>query len=166
MTLTEITDAGLDPAFALLPPAMDSERARVMLLAIALQESRLLYRRQLGGGPARGFWQFELGTEKSRGGVWGVYLHPASRYWLSELCKARAVAFNPRAIYEAIEFDDVLAAGTARLLLFTDALPLPALNDEAGAWNMYAKRTWRPGKPHAATWPGFHKQARDFVCGV
>lgn len=50
----------LDPALKLLP-SMDSVRARMMLLAIGLQESRFEHRRQLGNGPARGFWQFESG---------------------------------------------------------------------------------------------------------
>ena len=42
------------PALALLPPRMTSIRAQVMLLAVGAQESELHYRRQMGGGPARG----------------------------------------------------------------------------------------------------------------
>ena len=38
----------LDPALALLPPSMDTVRARMMLLAIGLQESRFEHRRQIG----------------------------------------------------------------------------------------------------------------------
>ncbi len=34
----------------------------------------------------------------------------------------------------------------ARLLLWTDAKPLPAIGDEQGAWDYYL-RNWRPGKP-------------------
>lgn len=163
MTLDEITTVAINPALALLPNQMDSPSARVMLLAIGLQESRFEFRRQLGNGPARGFWQFELGSEASRGGVWGVYLHQASRYWVDVLCTARGVLYQPLAIWRALEHDDVLAAGLARLLLFTDPHKLPALGDERGAWVMYAKRTWRPGKPHPDTWPGFHAQAVEFV---
>src|SRR5687768_17022204 len=105
---------------------MDSPEARVMLLAIGLQESRFMYRFQkLAGrpyekGPARSYWQFERGSHLSGGGVWGVVLHDASRFWLSHLCAKRNVPFDAAAIWGAIETDDVLAAGLARLLLFTD----------------------------------------------
>lgn len=150
-------------AYDLLPPRMRSDQADVMLLAIGLQESRLRYRAQLGGGPARGLWQFELGTRVSRGGVWGVYLHAASRDHLLELCKARGVEYAPVLIYQALERDDVLAAGVARLLLWTDAKPLPQLGDWAEAWDLYANRAWRPGKPHPETWGGFYAEALGTV---
>lgn len=164
MTLQEITDTAITPAMHLLPPAMDTMQARVMLLAIGLQESRFEYRRQLGNGPARGCWQFELGTEQSRGGVWGVFLHPASGNLLRNIAKQRGLPLPaPPAIYRAIEHDDVLAAATARLLLWTDSQPLPSLGDINGAWELYAKRCWRPGKPHRETWDAFYEQALAFV---
>ena len=164
MNLQEITDTAIAPAMCLLPPAMDTIQARVMLLAIGLQESRFEYRRQLGNGPARGFWQFELGTAASKGGVWGVFLHPASGNLLRTIAKQRGLQLPaPTSIYRAIEHDDVLAAVTARLLLWTDSQPLPSLGDVNGAWELYAKRCWRPGKPHRETWDGFYTQALDFV---
>lgn len=162
MTPRDVLESAIVPALALLPAGMDTDRARVMLVAIGLQESRLTYRRQIGG-PARGLWQFERGTEKSRGGVWGVYLHPGSRELLRSLCAARHVIFTPDAIYAALESDDVLAAGVARLLLYTDPKQLPALTDAEGAWRLYTERTWRPGKPHRKTWDGFHAQAVEAV---
>jgi hypothetical protein len=149
----------IDAALALLPPVMDSLHARVLLVAIGLQESRFIHRRQKGNGPARSFWQFERGTEASRGGVWGVYLHPASREMLRALCVAREVDFEPRAIWSAMEHDDVLAAGVARLLIYTDPHMLPAIEDSDGAWELYARRCWRPGKPHPHTWDENHAQA-------
>lgn len=159
MTPFELLTLVIIPALAQLPASMDSVRARVMLIAIALQESRIQYRRQLGNGPARGLWQFELGTRASRGGVWGVYLHPVSNPHLQTLCTIHKVAFLPEAIYAAIETNDIFACGVARLLLWVDAFPLPDVNDAAGAWKLYAERTWRPGKPHPQTWDAFHAQA-------
>lgn len=164
MSMDEVTRLAIDPALRILPGAMDTSEARVMLLAIGLQESRLEYRKQLKGGPARGLWQFERGTKASRGGVWGVFLHDASRYWLSQLCAARGVTFHPEHIYPALERDDVLAAGLARLLLFTDPMRLPTLRDQDAAWALYI-RTWRPGRPHPETWPRFHAEARAYVDG-
>ena len=114
MNFRDVAIPAINAALRILPSAMDSVQARVMLLAIGLQESRFIHRFQIvhgkpgAKGPARGFWQFELGSRASRGGVWGVFLHESSRYWLSVLCEARGVAFEPRAIWTAIETDDVL----------------------------------------------------------
>lgn len=154
--------ASISKALFLLPPPMTSPEAKVMLYAIGLQESRFEHRRQLikkGGellplGPAKGLWQFER-----TGGCAGVVRHQASRYWMHQLCQTRGVTFTATAIWNAIETDDVLAAGAARLLLFTDPKKLPELGDENGAWNLYANRTWLPGKPHRATWGGFYAEA-------
>lgn len=171
-TLDTIDRTAINPALALLPGSMDSAGARVLLHAIGLQESRFEHRRQLVGspplpiGPAISFWQFELGTRESKGGVWGVFLHPASSALLRQLCVARGVQFAPKDIWRAIEHDDVLAAGLARLLLWTDPQRLPALGDADGAWLLYAKRCWRPGKPHPQTWPGFYQRALAHVRGA
>lgn len=167
--LREITDNAIAPALKMLPAHMDSPQARVMLLAICGQESGLRHRVQItdggGRGPARGLAQFEVGSKASRGGVWGVYLHPASRELLRGICAARDVAHNPPAIWAELEHDDILALAVARLLLYTDPQPLPAVTDEPGAWACYL-RTWRPGKPHPDRWPPNHRAAVRAVMGV
>lgn len=146
----------LAEAYSLLPARMRSPRATLMLLAIGLQESRFLHRRQVGG-PARGYLQFER-----YGGVAGVLRHPVTKIHAIILCAARGVLAGPQQVYDAIEHDDVLAAGLARLLLYSDRAPLPALGDEAGAWAYYL-RNWRPGKPHPQTWPEMYQNALSFV---
>lgn len=166
MTLDQITKRGIDPALKLLPPKMDTPEARVMLLAIGLQESRFQHRRQLVGnpprptGPAKSFWQ----GEKGGGMVSGVRTHAATKEHAATLYKARGVPANNQAIWDAIENDDVLAAGLARLLLYSDPRALPKLGDVQGAWDLYA-RTWRPGKPHRSTWDALYKQALYYVRG-
>ncbi|PLC06416.1 hypothetical protein CY658_05120 [Variovorax sp. RO1] len=155
MELAQLIKTAINPALAILPMRMDSPRARVMLLSIGLQESHFEHRRQMGNGPARGFWQFERG-----GGVKGVFTHSASTGHLRNLCDARGVPFDVPTIWAALERDDVLAAGVARLLLYTDPYPLPAEEDAGASWDLYL-RTWRPGKPHPRTWPGYHQQARE-----
>lgn len=152
----------LAPALALLPGAMDTPEARVLLTAIALQESGLARRWQVidprnpsRKGPARGLLQFERG-----GGCVGVLTHPASRYWMHRVCAARGVAPNSRALWLALERDDVLAAAAGRLFLFTDPKRLPECDDEAGAWRCYL-RIWRPGRPHRSRWPANHSAARE-----
>jgi hypothetical protein len=144
MTLREIRNGALAEALLLLPAKMASPLAELQLLATTLQEDPEQRRRQWPTGPARGLWQFELGTEKSRGGVWGIFLHDASLEALRDLCAARGVAFEPEAIYKRLQHDDVLAAGCARLLLYTDPRKLPALGEVGAAWELYL-RTWRPG---------------------
>ncbi|MNL86831.1 hypothetical protein D3C87_2157110 [compost metagenome] len=52
----------------------------------------------------------------------------------------------------------MLAAGVARLLLWTDPKTLPSIGDVDAAWALYL-RTWRPGKPHPQTWPALHALA-------
>lgn len=167
LTLDQVDAQAVDPALQLLTAKMDSPEARVLLYAIGLQESGFKYRCQVleggGRGPARGFWQFELGSARSRGGVWGVVLHPASKGLLGDLCKARGVLFDAPYIWAAVENDDVLAAGLARLLILTDAFSLPPVGDVEGAWALYAFRCWRPGKPHKDVWAGNYAKAVDHV---
>lgn len=175
LSLAEITERGIDPAMKLLPEMMDSPGARIQLLAIGRQESRFMHRRQIilvqdketgemvpkPLGPAKSFWQ----AEKGGGMVHGVRLHPATRPIALALYRARGVKATDPAIWSAIEDDDVLAAGLARLLLWTDPHPMPAVGDWQGAWRLYL-RTWRPGHPREETWHGFYQQALEFLMGA
>lgn len=140
--------AAVNAALHELPSAMDTPAARMMLYAIAMQESTMIYRRQVPTGPARGLWQFEAG-----GGVRGVLTHKSSRFWARSALQARSISADTKTAWAALETDDVLAAIFARLLLFTDPRPLPAVHPSSGgaAWDYYI-RNWRPGKPHRDRW--------------
>ena len=151
-----IIEYAINPAMALLPPKMTSDKATVMLIAIGLQESRLAHRKQIGG-PAKSFLQFESG-----GGVKGVMGHSASSAPAQALCQALAVPFDRSAIFQAMEFNDVLAFGLGRLLLYTDPKALPEIGDAQAAWDLY-QRVWRPGKPHRQTWGELYEIARKVV---
>lgn len=171
LSLSEITERGIDPALQILPPKMDSSEARVMLLTIGLQESRFQARRQVivvnrhgrqqlvAEGPAKSFWMGERGG----GMVHGVRVHPATRQYAARLYAVRGVAPRDAAIWNAIERDDVLAAGLARLLLFSDPYKLPGLGHTQLAWELYCQRTWKPGLPRRDTWDGYYQRALDFV---
>ena len=152
--MTILKDAIL-PALQILG-IKDTPEARVMLLAIGLQESRLIHRKQIGG-PARGLWQFEKG-----GGAKGVLNHAASSSKARALCKARGVEPTADAVYQALAEDDILAAGFARLLLLTDPKPLPSIGEVQKAWDCYVWN-WRPGKPHRKTWDELYKQAVELA---
>ena len=138
-TLSRIREQAIRPALALLPARMSGQQAEVLLLAIGLQESLLIHQRQIRG-PARGLWQFEQG-----GGTAGVLSHPQTCDLAAQVCRARGVNPTPAAVQEALAGeDDVLDAALARLLMWTDRPPLPALQDVEGGWQLYL-RTWRPG---------------------
>lgn len=146
------------PALDLLPVAMSTPEARAMVLAMALQESHLMYRHQIGG-PARSYWQMEQG-----GGVRGVLQHPASAAHIQHVLKALDYApdADPEACYVAIEHNDILAAAFARLLLYTLPDQLPARDRPDAGWAQYTK-AWRPGRPHRETWDAYFDQAWSLV---
>jgi hypothetical protein len=146
----------LPAAFALLPDAMDALEARAMVLAIGLQESRFKHRRQVQG-PARGFWQFEIG-----GGVAGVLTHPVSKPHIERVLLALRYVPAASACFDAIEHNDVLACVFARLNLLTDPLPLPMQEDPENGWLTYV-RVWRPGRPHRQTWDANFAEAWALV---
>lgn len=124
--------------------------AEHLVLAICMQESGLEHRYQVlskgRAGPARGWAQFERG-----GGVVGVMTHPATSDLAKRLCESLHVAWDSSAIWRAMEGNDLLAIGIARLLLWSDPAPLPTEQDAAWA---YYERNWRPGKPRPKEWPG------------
>jgi hypothetical protein len=155
-----VAETAMEEAFAILPSSMDTAKARVLLRAIGLQESRLTHRAQIvdggGKGPARGLWQFERG-----GGVRGVLTNPASQRHAQSVCLARGVNADPRSVWLALETDDCLAAAFARLLLWTDASNLPAIGAADDAWETYI-RNWRPGKPHYDTWRDLYRAAMEY----
>lgn len=152
-----ILEGPMAKAYALLPERMRGVRADVQMLAIGLQESRLRYRAQLGGGPARGLWQFER-----MGGVHGVLSHHATGPHAVKLCDGLGVRPNATDAWRALEFNDTLAAGFARLLLWSLPYPLPDLGDWSNAWAQYLD-AWRPGKPHPDTWGGLYAEALGAV---
>jgi hypothetical protein len=145
----------LKQGLSLLPAKMSGCRAMTMLASIGLQESGFLTRRQYGNGPARGWFQFEEG-----GGVKGVMEHPATSSYAAAVCIGRGVPFERAKVWAALETDDLLAVVFARLLLWSDPKPLPAVTDASSAWGLYL-RTWRPGKPHPDKWPDCHAQALE-----
>jgi len=127
------------PALSLLPPKMGTPEAVAMLIAIALEESGLRHRRQIGG-PARSHLQFELG------GLQGVLKHPASGPHAAAVIDSLDYSdCTPAELHAAMELDGVLACAMGRLLLYTDPHPLPARGQSAPVSWAYYWRNWRPG---------------------
>lgn len=155
MTPEFFRDYALGPAYTLLPKTMKSVAATAQIIAICLQESRLRLRRQMYGGPARSYAQFEVG-----GGVRGVLQHALTKPLIRNVLVALdySDAADSVSCYQAMEHNDVLCAAFSRLLLYTlpDVLPKPESPEDG--WQQYL-RAWRPGKPHRETWDQFYNQA-------
>lgn len=144
MRLEHLMRFAIRPAMGLLPAKMRGMESDRLLMAIALQESDVKYRRQSGNGPARGYWQFE------KGGVLGVLNHPATSAHAREVCAAMDYAPYPQIVLYAMENNDMLAAAFARLNLWW--LPSPIATTEEKGLEQYLE-AWRPGKPHPEKWP-------------
>lgn len=144
--LQRVVDPSLLWLSALTGKPFSDDRARVLVLAIAGQESGWKERRQIGG-PARSYWQFERG-----GGVAGVVAHLSTAKHVKTVCAALDVPSDPFTIYDAMAWQDMLACSMARLLLWTDAAPLPEVGHVQAAWDYYL-RNWQPGAPHPEFWP-------------
>lgn len=155
--LTTIIDPALE-LIATIGGPKPTDDVRRFELCISLQEAgrdlKARYQNSPANtpGPARGRWQMEQG-----GGVQGVLTHQASRTLAATLCGVLEVAPNPGAVWRALEGHDLLAAGFARLLIWTDPNPVPVTAQQG--WDCYAKRLWRPGQPHPDTWPENWKTA-------
>lgn len=137
-----------------------SPHAARFVLAIALQETGLRNRRQVvaGGaeaGPAASFWQFEQG-----GGCKGVLTHASAAPRMKAICDAYNVQATPAGLWEAMRYQDIVAAAAARLLVFTLPGALPAT--EAEGWAQYLA-AWRPGKPHPEKWAECWRVATETV---
>lgn len=144
--LTQVLDPGLAFLKATLgdkPPGGDN--VRVWLLATAAQESDLEYVEQLGGGPGRGYWQFETET------VSEILTNSASAAMAAKICAAMHLLPTTQAIYQHLLVDPNLMVAFARLDLWCDPFPLPPLGDALAGWETYL-RVWRPGKPRQDDW--------------
>jgi hypothetical protein len=141
---------------SLLPASWTNAESKAMLYAMGMQESRFEHRRQIMG-PARGFWQFE-----AQGGIRGVLEHPMTKTPIRAVCDALCYDYSVLTAYQAIEHNDILACAFARCLLYTLPQRLPNRDETQEGWNQYLA-AWRPGKPHAQTWPVFYRQAWEIV---
>lgn len=140
-----------------IPNTPDAQR---ILLAIAIQETGLRNRRQVIAGkgetgPAASFWQFEQG-----GGCKGVLEHYLVAPCMRGLCADFNVPATPAGLWEAMRYNDVLAAIAARLLVYTLPGKLPTTAEDG--WRQYIE-AWRPGKPHISTWAAAWETATKTV---
>lgn len=141
------------PLKLVAPQVADSPASRVLLMAIAGQESDWAARLQ-HGGPARSYWQFENG-----GGVAQLLGIPSCASVLKTVCAFEDITYSQSTIFEAMAWNDTLDCVMARLLLWQDPAKLPEVGDVNGGWNYY-NRNWRPGAPRPNEWPTYYNIAK------
>lgn len=132
------------------------DRARLELLAIAGQESDWRDIQQYGGGPARGPWQFEEGACRL------TLINASSGDMARAACATLKIAPTAAAVYGALIAEARLAVAFARLYLWCDPNPLPAVTSSGDGWETYL-RVWRPGAPRVDDWISVWTAARDAV---
>ena len=124
---------------------LDTYARRRLLLAIAIQESNLETRVQIGGGPGRSFWQLEAGVRY-------LFSNEATSTFARSVCRFFGVSSDTSELAKIMETSagDDLACCLAILMLMADPHPIPTGQDDA--WKTYL-RVWRPGKPRPDAWP-------------
>jgi len=138
----------VDAALSVLPARLTSGAARAMLVAIALQESDLRHRRQIGG-PALSYLMWEPGEDSA---LPGVLKHPATKDMARDFIAALDyTGLDAEELRQATVYDCTLSAGLGRLLLYTLPMALPQRHDSTEAWGQYMQ-AWRPGKGKPERW--------------
>jgi len=148
-TYADIIDLTLSAG--LLPDRMNTRAARRLVFAAAYQESEVKFRRQGGGGPARGFAQFELGgPDKPGAGIRGVLVHKSAGYYLKDALKKLNLPTNYQELHPVLEWNDMATVLASRCLIWTLPQVLPAT--ELDAYRQYDS-AWRPSAKRPHDWP-------------
>lgn len=125
--------AAIDTALSALDldRAADRFAAADLLLGTAIQESGLIHTRQMGGGPARGYWQMEPATHDD---IWTNYLayRPELATRLTSLMPS-----GTRPDPALLETIPTYAAAMARLKYRRAPEALPARGDLEGAARLW-----------------------------
>jgi hypothetical protein len=132
----EVVKPTLDNLAELTGLALNGDAAEELLLGTALHESGgLMYRRQLGGGPALGLYQMEPRTHDD---IWKNFLayHPKLADVLRQIYTPAGAELDAT----RLEVDDDYATAMARVFYWRVPAALPAAGDLAGQaryWKQY-----------------------------
>ena len=125
-----------------------------LLLGTAIQESLLEFRRQLGGGPARGLFQMEPATHDD---CWENYLN--FRRSLAEKVKS-TLEPGEEPVAETLETNDRYAAAMCRVRYLRVPAAMPIAGDIEGMANYWKQHYNTPlgaGRPEEfiEKWPEY-----------
>jgi hypothetical protein len=130
---------------AIIPSIPSSDAANVMLCAIPGQESGWENVQQTDGGIARGFYQ------QQQNNLDDILFNRATDAKAIMICTTLGIQPTGSDVYAMLLSNTKLQVAFARLNLWADPSPLPAVGDESGAWNLYIK-CWNPGAPSRERW--------------
>lgn len=158
MTPAEFLRTVIEPATLLLPPQVDSPKARCLLLAIAGQESG--WERQRPRETIeirRGYW----GCTKNHAVLWVLH-NSLTRPVIRRVCAELEQVPGLDEVFSSIEMDDRLAYCVARLFLIAAAPDerVPEIGDDRRAWLLY-ERVWLAAPPssNVAHWHAVYSAA-------
>lgn len=135
--LPHVRELWVIPALAALPEALNTLSAQQGVLGIGLKESGYTYLKQLGSGPALGFWQMEPATHDD---MWANFIR-----YRPDLQKPLSALAGGRPSAQALVTSPVYAAAMCRVHLFRQPDALPSAGD-AAAWAAYWKQHYNtPG---------------------
>lgn len=142
-----------------------SVKAMVQIIATGLQESQVMFRKQVPSGPARGFLQIEPPTAIAaydkdaylRGELMNLRLNT------TQLLPTNTTAARRNYLANVCELNDPACVLIGRSIMWLDPSPIPEIGDVEGAWDFYALKTWRPGKPRPEHWWDNYMQAVNVV---
>lgn len=127
------------------PRPPNSNEVRLLLLAIAGQESSWQDIRQVDEGAGIDPWQMQGNT------VSEILANPATTALALKICLALNVKPRPGLIWDNFLSNTRLAVAFARLDLWANPAPLPPYGNQ-GAGYQYYLDTWRPGAPSRTRW--------------
>jgi hypothetical protein len=153
---TNFLAPGLTWFAATVPTVPVTLDVHVLLLAIAGQESDWNNIRQSGGGPGRGWFQFESET------CLEILENPATRLYAHAVCSALNVAATEFVVYSSLMTQPRLQVAFARLDLWANPHPIPKAGDQGAGW-IYYDDTWRPGSPRPELWPDKYESAMKAI---
>lgn len=159
VTATEFRSTVIKPVLKRI--GLSGTAAEELLLGTAVQESlNFKYRRQIGGGPARGYYQMEPATHND---IWENYLK--YRFELSKKIESLLTAAGADKI-EELEHNDEYATAMARVHYLRVPKALPKAGDvqaQAQYWKEFYNTPLGKGKvsEYVEKWNKYVKAEKD-----
>lgn len=128
--IPHVRDLWVKPALAALPPALNTLARQQLVLGIGNKETQYRYIRQIGGGPALGFWQMEPATHDD---LWSNFIRYRPQIQAALLRILAGAKPDPARLVD----HPVYAAAVSGVDIYRSKDPLPPANDpsaQAGFW--------------------------------
>lgn len=126
-------------------PRLDSQEARLQMMATAGYESNWTFKAQLGSPIALGYWM------NQENAVSLLLNNPTSADILRLVASRLGLMADAATLHQASKDNELVGYTIARLLAFCDPHPLPPIGDEEACWQAYL-RAQNPGVKNKTRW--------------